>query len=351
MKRLKAVLAVLALSTPAAAFDGLRRDLAIVPSDPTLGEPAFFYSAPDRTVDPRDAVWMSNNHSLMDALFNPGPAHDLTGVDFTAAYGVFDTGSPPSQVAIVHGAPGFAAGAPPVLEARGFAITTQDGFTVASKGDDHAISLSERTVGEPFSGSLGKSYRLAIADDFAILSFTTAQMAALTAALATPETCASCEPWRDLLDAIRAAAGPDAVLEAASGYSSTALFASRLAEAEGAELPLTNVPPYLLAMFAVTRDPGHHPTLFLSLLFPDKAIAMAGAKAGAQGMQALLDEAGGEGSPFEGATVTPGVNGAIATLVVTFDHPSGAVLGYSRWVQMVVNRSFALLSPAPRAPR
>jgi hypothetical protein len=347
MVRFPIFLAVIAIAVPAMAFDALWHDLAIVPADPTSPAPAFYYAAPDRTVDLRDGIWVSGQQGIMQAMVDPGPPFRLTGVDFSTVYAVFDTGLPPNQAAIIHGTPGFVSTAPAVLEERAFTSVQQDGFTVVTKGEDHAFNMQDRVLGEPFSGNLGKAYRLALADDFAVLSFSTAQMAELTAALANPDDCTTCMPWRDLLDAIRAAAGPGAVLDAASGYSVASLIAIPSLPEEGDQIviPKSLMPPYLLAMFAVTRDAGHHPTLYMSLLFPNAEIARTGAKVAAVGMQALLDEVAEEGSPLAGGKARPVVNSAIATLVVTFDHPVGAALGYNRWIHMVMNRDFALLSP------
>lgn len=347
MRRFPIFLAAFVLAAPAMAFDGLWRDLAIVPANPVSDQPAFYYSAPDRTVAPGDAVWISNNQAVMGAMFDPATPTSLTGVDFTAVIGVFDTGTPPDQVAIIHGLPGFAAGASDVLQARGFTKGDQDGFTVLAKGEDHAINRDEIVIGEPFAGALGKSYRLAVDDDLAILGYSTSQMAQLTAALADSDACTGCLPWRSLLDAIRTAAGPDAILEAASGYPAASLMVmpDPAANADDIDMAPAPVPPYLFAMFAVTRDSQHHPRLFLSLLFADEATAQQGAKAAGNGMQALFDEVGEESSPFHGGKVTPAADGLVATLTIRFDHPVGAVLGYNRWIQLVMNRSFALLSP------
>ncbi len=338
MVRFPIFLAALAFAGPAIAFDGLWRDFAVITADETSDLPAFNYVAPQRPLDPRDGLWPANP-AIAGEIFQPHMPEKTAGVDFGKVTGVFEAGFPPDQIYILDGEPAFAALAPGVLLNRRFTSSIIEGVEVMSKGDDNKTDFANRNE-DPFSGALGRAYRLSLSGKYIAVTHSTPLMQQALAALAESDSCTTCVPWRAMLDAVRAAAGADATLVAASGYPVGGLAVSP----GDVDVPLANLPRYSFAMFTVTSGSG--PDLHLSLHFADGEAAQAGAKNVGNGIQALLDEVDEAESPIFGGEATVAVDGPVVTVSVAFPHPVGANLGYNRWIQLVLSRRFAAIAPA-----
>jgi hypothetical protein len=338
MIRFPIFLATLAFTAPAIAFDDLYRDLSIMAVDEASNSPAFSYAAPDRTVPPEHTQYPANSN-LAGAIYGLRNATQVTGIEFGKVIAAFEAGSPPDALTILHGQSGFADHTPDALIPRDYTASTIEGVEVLSRGEDFKMSIMDREPEDPFDGGMGRSYRLARTDDTVVVTFSTGTMERTLAALASPESCTGCVPWRSMLDTVKAAAGADATLVAAAGYPVGVFNSPR----EGTERS-TTLPPYSFMMYAMTTGSG--PDIHLSLYFPDDASAQTGGKSIASAMEALfadLHEADGT-SADAGAMLS--VDGPIATVSIDFTDPVIANRAYYRMLQRTFRGEFGELAPA-----
>jgi hypothetical protein len=361
-----APLAALLAAGPVAAFEPFNTFLAIV--EPALdGSEAFNYSAPHEPLteyEPGDPLIWPTDRALSKAMMEPGPATAMTGVDFTAVTGVFVAGRPPNLVTVLQGTEGFAHGAPEMLAEREYEESTVSGFRVFAFGEDNAINRDMIHSGDPFGGTLGKSQRLAIADDYLVLTFSWDDAKRALSRLETSDTCAGCLPWRQLSSSLENVASDRATLEAAVGYDVTAfavtldptdLFGPNgeliLPDPEKAEEPdpVRALPPFLYAMLAVTRD-GDNATAHIAAIFPDDSTAATGGSViieRIEGQMAEL-EASDPATTHE-AIVSETVDadmGTIAVVSVQFapEAQDAALRYYVRWLNLIYSRKFTVLS-------
>lgn len=362
-----APIAALLAAGSGAAFEPFNTFLAVVDAEVT-GNEAFHYAAPHRPIPTYQAgdplIWPSDQ-ALLTAMGDPAPATAMTGVNFLAATGVFVAGLPPSTIAILQGHSGFATGAPAVLAERGYEESTVSGFRVFAFGEDYAVNRETFANGDPFGGRLGKSQRLAIADEYVVQTFSWGDANRVLERLETPDDCVGCLPWRALSNSIETVA-QGSTLEAAVGFDVSAfavafdpadLFGPNgelivpdpdKAPEENAE-PIRALPPFLYAILAVTRE-GGVATVHIAALFPDETTAETGGSVIAERIATAMAtfEASDPALKHEEIAVEAAKADLGATAVVSvqfpLDNPDGALRYYVRWLNMIYSREFAVLS-------
>lgn len=217
-----AVAIALIWSVNATAFDDLIRFAATFPDG--MDQPYVFdYTAPLGGFTPNGPTRYGPSDAHINAALLGGGAPDTTtGVDFSAVTGVLSIGDPPATLTVLFGPDGLAAAAPEALLARDFEETMVEGWPVFARGDDYAISLANAREPDPFAGGMGKAQRLALGGDFLLRTAAWPEMETALAALPRPSNDANL--WAAMVEGLRAASGPDAHLDLASGWSATAFF-------------------------------------------------------------------------------------------------------------------------------
>ena len=352
---------------PALAFEPLATFLALAPGDLSIPHEVFSYSSPDtpfrESAQNGTTVW-PGDQALGMAMMDPNAVRAITGIDFAAAKGIFISGAPPSQVTILTGADGFAADAGAVLVARGFDGSTVSGFPVFANGEDFALDRDDLASGDPFQYHMGRAYRLAVTADYVVRAFSWPDMNTTLAALASPEACGGCLPWRALLTAVENVSGAGATLEAATGFTMTAFMGpadpmvlldpdltpeAREKLAGEMTSPTLALPPFGYALFALTRAEGIG-AAHISLLFPTLEMAETGGDAVVERLKAQMaafERSGNLPTHAEIATAAAKASlGATATISVQFGPgaPDGGVKHYLRWFAMIYRREFYALS-------
>lgn len=341
MRLLPFAFAAALLTTPAfAGFDELRRDLALVRADPNGPPLTFHYAAPVRGIATMDTV-MPMDVEYGRAMFEPGNrAATRTGVDFRQVEGVFEIGEPPNVVRIIHGPSGFAGAAPSVLAPPDYTTSSQGGFTILSYGEDGAMNFRDRRIDDPFAGRLGRSYRLAIGGPYAIVATTDAAIAGAIADF-NSGSCEACTPWREMLDAVDAAAGW-AGLEGAIGFSGPALQSPAPAQSSEALPATTGLAPYDYVLMAMTRDRAAG-QLHLAVFFPSDQDAAASAEIISPALAAQLAKKGIDAPQGIDLAISEATGGTVATFTAQFEDAAQAAHAYQQWLSLSFTGSFTPL--------
>lgn len=354
-RRSGALLLAALIATPSAGFDGLEQLVRRVP-DAALAAPSGFlfdFISPDalrRTGI--DVAMQFGGYDFAPAVFDPGPARELTGIDFGTLDGVLQVGELPDAVAMLAGADLDPTAAAAVLAGRGFARSQEGDLTVMARGEDHAPDLSARDLADPFGRGLGMAERIALGPGAATVA---SSWPVLRAALARPAALG--EVLAEMVRAAEASTRAGSTAYQAAGFSIAAFGAGDPLPAldpAGAldrlrlpPLPEQTMPAYAVAILIASFHPDQE-VAQIALLYADAAAAEAG-MAEIERRLALWPEERMVRTAMRTRVTPAAAGGAIGVVSVLFTAaPTGAARGeFQRWMQGIATRDFPVLQLLP----
>jgi hypothetical protein len=333
-----ALLAALTTSTP--AFDDLLLMAPAIPTDPDLPV-AFDYTAPRDGFAPDSPAYGPGDHALAAALLRGG-IDQMTGVNFGSVDGVLTMGTPPGVVTVLFGPEGFAGGTASALLDRGFTEAIVEGFPTYSKGDDYAVDIAAARDPDPFASGLGRSQRVALGDDFLLVTAGTDELTRSLAALyAIPGID---DFWTPTFKGLQAAAGAESHLFIASGWNGTAFIDPGLPSLTTGKTKSKAPPPrdnviFPVAVFAATQTDASA-SVHIAMPFGSAEEAERGSSMIAE---RVLDEGFG---PVSSTVET--LDGFVAIGIVTIEVRDAKAARdlYASWMALINQRQFTPLAIA-----
>lgn len=299
---------------------------AMLSGDPEGYAPAFTFLAPRQAFRnvPADVL------RLIDTGGLPAPLHRmifvdeldadvarLTGLALSEVFAVMTFGDVREQVTALA-IPGTDASLfAEAFEARNFSRREIAGQSVYHVGEDNQRNLRQRDPTDPFGRLMGLAQRVAIVGDTVLFSNRWAAFEPAVTNLAEQQDCSGCQTWQAMIDAVG-----DVYLEYASGWPAVSSF--RVQDLASVNVDAGTLPPFDLAMFAVTVERDRH-TPKLIVHFSESASAEAGAAEIARRLESGI-RPGPDGEPVQplpagGMTVLKAVatGGAVAVLAIETD--------------------------------
>lgn len=336
------LLAGLALTAPATAFDDLLDSVGVLSLD--MDKPrAFNYIAPPNGFAADDAEFFGSfgTDPMLPRTLATGGVDELTGIDFGKVTAAITVDLPPKTTTMLFAEPGFAEDAAETLLARGFQQSEIAGLPVFAMGEDNLQDREGFGQPDPFGKGIGMAQRLAIADDHLVRTSATPDMQAALDGLDTPSTMHGI--WTNTIGGLRQVAGDGAVLEHAVGLTLSA-FAPGMQPPPAAKTknkPAQFAPEQIfpVAVLALTRT-GHSTGIHIAIPFNDETLAQGAGGVIATRLAALPN------SPAEAqlAVLPVGEAGLMAVAVISITVPSDATAElqkhYASWLGAVEYRNF-----------
>jgi len=288
------VLAGLA-APPALGFDQLERAVAQLPESifDAGGGWMFDFAAPETAFELGIGSVGIGRVQLSKAILDPGPALQLTGIDFSRLDGIMVFGEMPADIVYMSGSRIDQAAIAAALERRGFEAAERAGVTVFAKGDDLKTDPPNADEFDPFGAAVSRSQRIAVGDHVVMVAPAWTSIEPLL-----PFHAEAASPATDVLTQMVAAARRSARPMTTAYYASAltiAAFASSRDVRDGLQsfaveaLREPTMPLFTVALIvaAGSRD---HETAELVLAYPDRATAEEGIAEVARRLEAAHDE-------------------------------------------------------------
>lgn len=250
---------------------------AMLSGDPEGYAPAFTYLAPKQAFRniPEDVLRLIGAGGLPLPLDRMIFVDDLdadvarlTGLDLSNVHAFMTIGDVREKTTALA-IPGTDASLfAEAFGARDFSRREIAGQSVYHMGEDNQINLGQRDPSDPFGRLMGLSQRVALVGDTVLVSNGWAVFEQAVETLAVQQDCGDCQTWQAMIDAVG-----DVYLEYASGWPAVSSF--RMEDLASINVDAGTLPPFDLAMFAVTVEQDRH-TPKLIVHFSEAASAAAG---------------------------------------------------------------------------